>query len=162
MGVMRIRQRRAIGQLQLETWLSLILVLSLLVAGCGGRQGHAPTADARVAAPPESQFRAALVERPVQLEADGLPVQSEPLMQRTRTPDDPSEPFSPNYGNPPLRTNLGRAALAEERAHADVKPLSTGFQQGVERLVAHVYVRNLPEDLPPDFRERLIVSHALH
>lgn len=36
--------------------------------------------------------------RDVELEADGLPSQTAPLANRRVEPDDPSEPFSPNYG----------------------------------------------------------------
>ena len=34
-----------------------------------------------------------------EIEADGLPVQTAPFRQTTPIPDDPSEPFSPNYGS---------------------------------------------------------------
>lgn len=161
MFVMRFRQWRSSARLRFDPSLSLILLLSLFVAGCGGRQGHAPTADARVAAPPQSHFQAALVERPIELEADGLPVQRAPLMRRTRMPDDPSEPFSPNYGNPPVPTDQGRTAAADLRTHADVKSVSTANGPKPEHAIVRVSINDLPEDLPPDFRERLIVSNAL-
>ncbi len=34
----------------------------------------------------------------VVMEDDGLPAQTPPLRRQTSEPDDPSEPFSPNYG----------------------------------------------------------------
>jgi hypothetical protein len=36
----------------------------------------------------------------VELEDDGLPVQSPPVTPPRALPDDPREPFSPNYGGP--------------------------------------------------------------
>jgi hypothetical protein len=42
-----------------------------------------------------------------ELEEDGLPSQMAPPANRRQDPDDPREPFSPNYGKtatPPLRT----------------------------------------------------------
>ncbi len=47
--------------------------------------------------------------RESELEDDGLPSQVAPPANRRRDPDDPSEPFSPNYGRPgavPQRTTL--------------------------------------------------------
>ena len=38
------------------------------------------------------------------LEDDGLPAQVAPPARLRRTPDDPSEPFSPNYGPQPPRS----------------------------------------------------------
>lgn len=40
--------------------------------------------------------------REAELEADGLPSQMPPPVNRRREPDDPSEPFSPNYGRSPV------------------------------------------------------------
>ena len=70
--------------------------LAVLLSGCASKQSSYE--QARVAAPPPSQ-----VAR-VEIEDDGLPAQ---LAPRYRQPgrDDPTEPWSPNYGNG------GRAAL---------------------------------------------------
>ena len=38
--------------------------------------------------------------KPVDLEEDGLPAQVAPRAGIRNLPDDPSEPFSPNYGSP--------------------------------------------------------------
>ena len=40
---------------------------------------------------------------PAELEADGLPVQSAPLRRQLREDDDPTEPYSPNYGPIPYK-----------------------------------------------------------
>lgn len=160
MLVLRSRHRRAGGSLRFDPSLTLILLLSMLVAGCGERKGYAPTADARVAAPPQAQFRATLADRQVELEADGLPVQRAPLLRRTRMPDDPSEPFSPNYGGPPPMANE-RSARDDAAARAQVRQAAAHAAIRSEQPVVQVSVRDLPEDLPPDFRERLIVSSVL-
>lgn len=155
--------------------LSIVLTLALLVAGCGGRADHAPTADARVIAPPQPHFRSALAAPSTELEADGIPVQRAPLIERTRIPVDSSEPFSPNYGAPsrPERSADAnrRLTIADApKSHvqsADHGILNTSVNSeyiafsDTASARARVSVRDLPDDLPPDFRERLIVTNAL-
>lgn len=173
---LRTRGMRAGHRLVFDPSLSIVLSLALLVAGCGGRASHAPTADERVVAPPQSHLRSALAAPAVELEADGMPVQRAPLIERTRMPVDPSEPFSPDYGAPPLRPEKSAHAsdpstMSDMRGHpgADVDHAilnrsSNSEQNTVSRTnVApnRVSVRDLPDDLPPDFRERLIVMNGL-
>lgn len=70
---------------------------ALCSAGCAQRQSaYAPPAHVRAPAPP--QAHGAWVAK-VEIEDDGLPSQ---LAPRHRAPvkDDPSEPWSPNYGKP--------------------------------------------------------------
>ena len=141
--------RRAGDRPVFDSSLTIVLSLALLVAGCGGRSGHAPTADARVASPPQPQFRAALVPPAAELEDDGLPVQRAPLVQRTRYPDDPSEPFSPNYGKVPPAVPAALPAAP------------TAGRAATAATVTKVSLHDLPDDLPPDFRERLIVARGL-
>mgnify|MGYP001491156129 CR=1 FL=1 len=148
--------QRAGERLLLDPSLALAFSLALIVAGCGARSGHAPTADARVSAPPNSQFRAALVQPPqVELEADGLPVQRAPLIRRTRLPDDPSEPFSPNYGSQPSVVPQPTDAPAAPPARRDQAAIYASPN------VVRMSLRDLPDDLPPDFRERMIVANGL-
>jgi hypothetical protein len=53
----------------------------------------------------------------VEMEADGLPPQVPPPVGMRRQPDDPSEPFSPNYGAPPAsRPAPARMSAADEDA----------------------------------------------
>lgn len=179
---LRPRQWRVGGRFLPEPSLSIALTLALLVAGCGERAGHAPTADGRVIAPPQPHFRSALAAPPVEMEDDGLPVQRAPLFERTRMPVDPSEPFSPNYGAPAARpTPAGgitsvpmqrpsmdmseqAAARAMNGDHALVKPVVVQRDFVPEDRAASasgISVRDLPDDLPPDFRERLIVMNGL-
>lgn len=63
----------------------------------------------------------------VTMEDDGLPAQTPPL-RRTRTgPSDPSEPFSPNYGPPPLPGEKAAPALPVD--------LSPAFQRQITSAV---------------------------
>lgn len=64
-------------------------------------------------------------------EGDGLPPQAPPLRRTKTGPDDPSEPFSPNYGPPP----------PDEEKSAP-QPV-------------------LPADLPPAFRSQLASANAI-
>ena len=74
-----------------------VLGAALALAGCASdaeqrREAYAQ-AHAMRATPPARQ--------PAQeLEDDGLPPQVPPPANRKREPDDPREPFSPNYGRP--------------------------------------------------------------
>ncbi|MFV0368027.1 MAG: hypothetical protein ACK5KM_06165 [Hyphomicrobiaceae bacterium] len=133
---------------RLERSLPIAVICSLLVAGCGGRSDHAPTADANTAAPP--RYNAALAQPRIDMEADGLPAQSPPLVQRVSFPDDPNEPFSRNYGSrlngPPVHLSPSRT---DEEKPRNIMP------------TPRISLRDLPDDLPPDFRERLIVEHHL-
>lgn len=162
---------RAGDRLLTDSSLSLALTLALMVAGCGGRQDHAPTADARVAAPPASQVQVVLTEHKVEMEDDGLPAQTPPLMRTMRIPDDPTEPFSRNYGGaqvPLIRAKSTPSLVGNERrADANIQTLlgrtlytpaepAPAAESGVR-----ISARDLPADLPPDFRERLIVANGL-
>lgn len=102
--------------------------IALLLAGCAQTEGYrqqawnlrAPDQDGVVQAPP-----------PAEIEADGLPAQVPPPRSIRQQPDDPAEPYSPNYGTrAPLRQAVHRAL-----------PPAT-----------------IPDDLPADFRRRLVLS----
>ncbi|MGD9667946.1 MAG: hypothetical protein AB7U75_02705 [Hyphomicrobiaceae bacterium] len=175
--MLRLRSRcwRVGDRFLFDPSLSIVLSLALLVAGCGGREGHAPTADARVVAPPQAHFRSALAAPPADLEADGLPVQRAPLMERTRGPVDPSEPFSRDYGSPSQRAKSADATLGSTVSVRRNFPSNGADHALVNRVgnsehnvpadamtvSSRVSVRDLPDDLPPDFRERLIVMGGL-
>ncbi len=146
-------------RLRFDPSLFIVLVLLMLVAGCGNRAEHAPTADERVVAPPDPHFRTAVTAPPVEMEVDGLPVQRGPLIRPTHMPDDPREPFSPNYGNPQVAVGAGRSVQVTLDPHEDVNPQDVVSIHS-DLSVVRVSVRDLPEDLPPDFRERLIVSNS--
>jgi hypothetical protein len=79
------------------------LSLSVVAAGCAGdnarqRQAYAYPGMVHVA-PPAPVQPAPRAE----IEDDGLPSQAPPMRKRANEPDDPTEPFSPNYGTMPPR-----------------------------------------------------------
>ncbi len=64
---------------------------------------------------------AAAVPIPVEMEDDGHPAQLPPRVDTARAPDDPSEPWSPNYGGRAAVTGADRnwqAVVQPERAPA--------------------------------------------
>lgn len=75
-----------------------------------------------------------------EVEDDGLPAQTPPPARARQMPDDPSEPFSRNYGG--------------ANPSASNAPL-------VEGPVEHTAPKQkLPNDLPPAFRQKLIAALA--
>lgn len=76
-----------------------VLGLAVLAAGCASKQASTYPGD-RLAGPVPEHHRQAAWTPKVEIEDDGLPAQ---LAPRHRPPvsDDPSEPWSPNYGTQP-------------------------------------------------------------
>ena len=68
------------------------LALALTLGACATE----PAYRQQVAGPAHQIARAPAVE----VEDDGLPAQTPPPPRNAREADDPSEPFSPNYGSP--------------------------------------------------------------
>jgi hypothetical protein len=66
-------------------------LLPLVLGACAVQHATAPQPVTRLAASPGHVSGQAL-------ELDGLPAQEAPSIHRRRPPDDPREPFSPNYG----------------------------------------------------------------
>ena len=82
-------------------WLprGLMAASALLLSACAQSQSHQYQSNAGVDA---QSSRVAVAAPPrVVMEKDGLPGQHPPRVQRHPGVDDPSEPFSPNYGPPP-------------------------------------------------------------
>lgn len=112
---------------------------------------------------------------PIELEDDGLPAQSPPRIRKRAEPDDPSEPFSPNYGTVPVGHDIepaesdgvvdGDLAFADDVKHSAeriraARPLTENNQVDTQK-VARLPVA-LPSDLPPGFRaglERALVKY---
>ena len=105
---------------------SAVVVLSAL-AGCASTPRQYTANDVRVA-------QAAVID----VEDDGLPAQTPPPARVRHLPDDPSEPFSRNYGgeNPSRTTTV---APEEPKAPRLPQPL-------------------IPGDLPPAFRKQLAAA----
>lgn len=121
MSVLRFTARK--GGIALWSKPMLALLLAGLAGGCSARSEY-PAANVGAA----DRHQIAAVAPREEIEDDGLPVQRPPLLNRRKSPDDPSEPFSPNYGQPPARQ------AANERP------------------------ARIPDDLPPAFRRRLVVA----
>ncbi|MGI9479586.1 MAG: hypothetical protein ACR2PI_22980 [Hyphomicrobiaceae bacterium] len=88
-----------------------VIGIGLLVSACAS--SHAAYNDyshvgAHVGTPRSAQVAVA-TPPPVELEDDGLAVQAPPRLQKNPEPDDPSEPFSPNYGPAPDGVTAPRA-----------------------------------------------------
>ena len=76
-----------------------VVAAALSVAGCASDAEMRREREAYVRhVQAQQQAMAGERIREVELEADGLPSQTAPLANRRIEPDDPSEPFSPNYG----------------------------------------------------------------
>ncbi len=95
--------RRLAPHSGLLTRLAALAVSGLLVSACAASKGAsdyqsyagAPPARIAIATPPKPD-----------LEADGLPAQLPPRRRANPQPIDPSEPFSPNYGPPPVNAPM--------------------------------------------------------
>ncbi len=94
-----------------------IAASGLLVTACAASKG-ASDYQSYAGAPP---VRVAVVPPPKpDLEADGLPAQAPPRRRPNPLPVDPSEPFSPNYGPPPVhRANVEVAPALRHDAPAE-------------------------------------------
>lgn len=124
-------------------------LLAFGLAGCSSTQSAYSAADAAVAQRVE---RVASVE----IEDDGLPAQAAPPARIRFTPDDPSEPFSPNYGgaNPiPVRAPVDEADEAATPPTLHIprsQPTTVGF------TIDRGSPQGVPADLPPAFRQKLV------
>ncbi len=94
--------------------LAALTVVGLALAGCATDEQHRQEAYARHAQAVAQAMPLRGHGEP-ELEDDGLPSQTPPPANRRQEPDDPREPFSPNYGQPlppPLRTTATDAPIA--------------------------------------------------
>ena len=108
-------------------------VAALALAGCATDNN---TYNAAYAGSPPAY----VAERPaVEMEADGMPAQAAPAVRIRSLPDDPSEPFSPNYGgsNP---ANVRAEPVAQSASNEPTAPSS------------------IPADLSPAFRHQLVAA----
>ncbi len=76
----------------------VVAAAALLVGGCAQHRYAA----SHVTGPAKAEHVASVRKPRVQFEDDGLPVQSPPLRASLGQDDDPTEPFSPNYGSIPI------------------------------------------------------------
>ena len=113
-----------------------VIGIAALCAGCASQQ-----APSHVAGPTPAAVTIPGVWK-VQVEADGLPSQHAPR-NRPAGPDDPSEPWSPNYGNasgradaPAVPASAPKPAAVEPR-----KPAPIAAAQRIARLDADELIR---------------------
>ena len=107
-------------------------LLAIAAAGCAKEdysQSYAYDASRMRAA-------AAQVERApqVEVEDDGLPVQAPPVHRAKPEADDPSEPFSPNYGGPRMQRRA--AALTDDSGEAADEGRDNGRRQTGRRIAS--------------------------
>ena len=123
---------------------SAIIFSAFALAGCASNSSTSVVyqypGDARIARP---QHLAAAV---VEVEADGLPAQTPPSARLRPVPDDPSEPWSRNYGG----ANPSRVPI---EVHDDEAP-------PLHKTPDKSRARNIPQDLPPQFRKQLAAAVA--
>lgn len=138
---------------------ALVALLLLPLAGCASNAPDgAHVAQMSVAGPPQ-QVAAA---QPIDLEDDGLPAQTPPRLRRPHAADDPSEPFSPNYGrSPAVHDAVGNDG--DQGPQIESAPRQNA-KQATKRDDAHASLaapaRPLPNDLPPAFKARLVATLA--
>lgn len=96
-----------------------VVGIGLLLGGCAS--SHASyTTPSNVGMQPAPQV--AIVAPKVEVEDDGLAVQAPPRVRKQLEPDDPSEPFSPNYGPSP-EPGEPAATPVRRQQRADIRPL---------------------------------------
>ncbi len=115
------------------------LAALLGLAGCSSAQTNSYTAEKAAVAPPQTIAQSAAVE----IEDDGLPAQTPPSGRIRQIADDPSEPYSRNYGG----ANPSSVRADESN---DLQPSGKIPEQRPD----------VPHDLPPDFRRKLVSALA--
>jgi hypothetical protein len=114
----------------------------LFSAAALGEGGCAANNNTYYASAPAVAAYSRQVAAGVQVEADGLPSQAAPPARIRQMPDDPSEPYSPNYGgfNP---ASVEHRAVGEHKTADAAAGWATSTQPAI------------PADLPPVFRRQL-------
>ncbi len=148
--------------------LCVIGVVGVVVGGCATNKQpsyvNAPMADPRPAP--------AAATHKVDIEDDGLPAQVPPASRHPALPDDPTEPWSPNYGGPapanseprtpePKQPRPGHKPRRQETAAAIPAPLpapheATAPLSGATR--GRVQISNAGSD---DIMARAIAAHEM-
>ncbi|HVZ04612.1 adhesin [Hyphomicrobium sp.] len=125
----------AAGRSPAEVARAAIVPLLFAVAALG-QGGCAADNGAQYATAPAVAAYSQQVAAAVQVESDGLPSQPAPSARIRQMPDDPSEPFSRNYGGP-------NPASVTAKPDATAEAKMTAPQPAI------------PADLPPAFRRQL-------
>ena len=100
-----------------------VLSVALLVSGCASsRSPSFAQVGAQVEAP-------APVRAKVEVEDDGVPVQSPPLRRARTEPDDPNEPFSRNYGTSRPAVTVRKADVRQPAPRATTTGYDSTFDE---------------------------------
>lgn len=126
-----------------------ISFFALSLAGCASTQNY----QSAHVGHPATRVAAAVTE----VEDDGLPAQAPPPSSVRHQPDDPSEPWSPNYGgaNPSVGAHIPREPSDYEPIH---KPHAPTAPRGDDVADARGIRPSVPSDLPPAFRQKLVAA----
>jgi hypothetical protein len=110
---------------------------AVMIAALGGCASTPADSSAHVTA---NALRVAQSTQVTDVEDDGLPAQTPPAVSSAHVTDDPSEPYSRNYGGANPSASAG--------------PLLPGPIDDREPK------QQLPKDLPPAFRQKLLAALA--
>lgn len=105
--------------------------LAVLLAALGGCASDQQSSN-------YSRTHIAMAQATIDIEDDGLPAQSPPSKAVRHAPDDPSEPYSRNYGG--------------------INPSVTGVPAAAGPVPQQHPVPDIPDDLPPAFRQKLVTA----
>lgn len=122
---------------------SKILGAGLMLSACAANQAQYDR-PANVGAASERRLAVATPPK-IEIEDDGLAVQSPPRARRRIEPDDPSEPFSPNYGPPPLPGEKLEHGPRKQQAvfHPRLRPQTRPISEAeAEAIVARAVVEH--------------------
>ena len=118
-----------------------VISLGLLVSACAASHAsyERPSYDRPSNVGAAHERRLAVASPPkIELEDDGTAVQLPPRMRHRAKPDDPREPFSPNYGPPPLPSETEtqpspppRQADVGEQLRPRTRPMSDAEVQAI-------------------------------
>ena len=97
---MSAKSRCRVQHFRVKRGVILVALLPAMIAGGCAEQPQYQQANWYAGGP---RPVAAAVPVPVEMEDDGRPAQLPPRAEATRLPDDPREPWSPNYGGPALK-----------------------------------------------------------
>lgn len=135
-----------------------VLGSMLVVGGCAS-QHAANEPPSRVAGPDP---RLAGTTMRVEIEDDGLPAQLAPR-NRPSIPDDPSEPWSPNYGSKPAKATAEAAPAPSGRRTLTLNPtpIVPPQPQRQAQASAHVLAARFSEAEENDIIRRAIAAHEM-
>ncbi len=97
-------------------------VFSVMLSACAQTQ-HAYQPQSYAGAYSEPGQVAVATPPRIYLEDDGMPAQQPPRFRRGAAPDDPSEPFSPNYGPPPRNAPVKPRVKEAHATYVPRKPI---------------------------------------